>query len=280
MTDLLSKWWSFCSIRHGVEAVSIFQCVLSLWGTFDTTVWLRLGYGQVGISIVFTWDIITHPCLNLNGGSTKPPFKLEHAWMGDYIPLFYGDVLTFPRHKLRANKVSKRGLWTLLVLLCSYRWYMAVHRATTGQPGCCCLSQPDHELLSRNHRLLRLPLSTPLPAVHVTPRLLEIPSIIRQPLLEHIRFKTQILTVWPTENFIETGRWNVAFKCHIDGEAQTLHEVFDSVFVCSGLYKVPVFPDIPGRDSFRGEVIHMWHYRHSRIFNKKRVLVVGEFSVR
>ena len=82
------------------------------------------------------------------------------------------------------------------------------------------------------------------------------------------------MRVWPTEDFDKTGRWNVLIK-HLNSSDEDMCEVFDSVFVCSGMNKEPAFPDIPGRESYRGDVIHMWGYRHPRIFDGKRVLIVG-----
>ena len=217
----------------------------------------------------------------VNDGLTKPPFKLEHGWVIT-SHCFTAMYLLFHTRYPKLRKLVKDAFRRC--------WYCYVHTGGiwryTEQPRDNQGATAFHNLTTNSCR--ETTAFSDFPCPHHFPQYMSHRDFLKYlrsyanhfRLLEHIRFKTRILRVWPTENFIETGRWNVAFKCHIDGEAQTLHEVFDSVFVCSGLYKVPVFPDIPGRDNFRGEVIHMWHYRHPRIFNKKRVLVVGEFCVR
>ena len=48
-----------------------------------------------------------------------------------------------------------------------------------------------------------------------------------------------------------------------------------AVVMATGIMSKPVTPEIPGRDSFAGEIIHSVQYRRPEPFRGKRVLVVG-----
>jgi cation diffusion facilitator CzcD-associated flavoprotein CzcO len=50
------------------------------------------------------------------------------------------------------------------------------------------------------------------------------------------------------------------------------------VMVATGLDQAPIVPDWPGRESFRGELLHSSEYRNPRPFAGKSVLVVGPGS--
>lgn len=49
----------------------------------------------------------------------------------------------------------------------------------------------------------------------------------------------------------------------------------DSVVVATGFNHTPFVPDWPGRDSFRGELLHSSAYRNGAAYRGRRVLVVG-----
>jgi indole-3-pyruvate monooxygenase len=48
-----------------------------------------------------------------------------------------------------------------------------------------------------------------------------------------------------------------------------------AVVVCTGYNRVPVLPEWPGRDAFKGEVLHSTGYKSGERFRGKAVLVVG-----
>lgn len=48
-----------------------------------------------------------------------------------------------------------------------------------------------------------------------------------------------------------------------------------AVVMATGIMANPVVPDIPGRESFRGEIIHSVAYRSPQAYREQRVLVVG-----
>ena len=109
-------------------------------------------------------------------------------------------------------------------------------------------------------------------------------------LNDHIQYNTRVIKVRKTPDYDSTGRWEV-FTCPtsafhggdkspgLDVSQEDLHrcvkEVFDVVLVCSGFFKAPRYPDIPGLDSFPGVVNHSFHYKSGVPFEGKKVMVVG-----
>ncbi len=64
-----------------------------------------------------------------------------------------------------------------------------------------------------------------------------------------------------------------------DGRAWTVDgELFDAVVVATGLFAREVTPDLPGRERFRGTIIHSAGYRDPRAFAGGDVVVVGAGS--
>ena len=109
-------------------------------------------------------------------------------------------------------------------------------------------------------------------------------------LTDHIRYNTRVIKLRKTADHSLTGKWEV-FTCptsefHGGDKRAGLavseedmnrcrKEVFDFILVCSGYFKNPVFPEIPGLDSFPGAVKHSFHYKSGFAFEGKKVLVVG-----
>ncbi|XP_075944657.1 flavin-containing monooxygenase 5-like isoform X2 [Anarhichas minor] len=93
-------------------------------------------------------------------------------------------------------------------------------------------------------------------------------------LLQHIHFKTSVVSVRQTPDFAATGRWEVETERR-DGRRQTA--VFDAVMVCSGHFTKPHLPlrDFPGIESFKGRYFHSWDYRNAEGLQGKRVVVIG-----
>lgn len=69
----------------------------------------------------------------------------------------------------------------------------------------------------------------------------------------------------------EGGQWRV----EVDRDGMREVGTFDGVALCHGRYHHPVIPKLAGLDGFQGEVLHSGHYYDNRIFEGKRVLVVG-----
>ncbi|KAM4054539.1 flavin-binding monooxygenase-like domain-containing protein [Hirsutella rhossiliensis] len=87
-------------------------------------------------------------------------------------------------------------------------------------------------------------------------------------LEQHVRFKTTVRRVLRDE--LDRG-WNV----HVSGPEGDAILHFDKVVLGSGSDSVPSWPPMPGRQLFKGTVIHGQSYRRPEQFAGKRVLVVG-----
>jgi hypothetical protein len=68
----------------------------------------------------------------------------------------------------------------------------------------------------------------------------------------------------------DDGEWVVRTG---DGDLRS-----SQVIVATGLDRVPVIPDWPGREEYRGELLHSSAYRNPAPFEGRRVLVVGSGS--
>ncbi|GFO11421.1 dimethylaniline monooxygenase [n-oxide-forming] [Plakobranchus ocellatus] len=93
-----------------------------------------------------------------------------------------------------------------------------------------------------------------------------------------------------TPDHEETGKWEVYTRessaigdklssqediSEQDMLASCCKEIFDNVILCSGWFKEPFYPDIPGLKYFTGSVSHSFTYSDPRPFDNKKVLVVG-----
>ncbi|XP_063747787.1 LOW QUALITY PROTEIN: flavin-containing monooxygenase 5-like [Eleginops maclovinus] len=93
-------------------------------------------------------------------------------------------------------------------------------------------------------------------------------------LLQHICFKTAVVSVRQTPDFATTGRWEEETESR-EGLRETC--VFDAVIVCSGHFTHPHLPlsDFPGIESFEGRYLHSWDYCNAEGLQGKRVVVIG-----
>ncbi len=87
-------------------------------------------------------------------------------------------------------------------------------------------------------------------------------------LRPHICLNTEVLQVIRTEH----GRWEVRFRTEGAGEE---FRTFDAVVVASGFYTVPYMPELPGQETFNGEILHSAAYKGPEGFEGKRVVVIG-----
>ena len=71
---------------------------------------------QISIISIYKWDVITHPC---------PNFTEVRAWISNYIPQFYVDVIPYPCHKLAAN--PWQALMTQISIISIYKWDVITH---------------------------------------------------------------------------------------------------------------------------------------------------------
>uniref|UniRef100_A0A8B9PVD3 Flavin-containing monooxygenase n=1 Tax=Apteryx owenii TaxID=8824 RepID=A0A8B9PVD3_APTOW len=93
-------------------------------------------------------------------------------------------------------------------------------------------------------------------------------------LLQHIRFKTTVLSVKKRPDFSTSGQWDVVTETKAGQESH----IFDAVMVCTGYYQEPLLPlaSFPGIETcFKGRYLHSREYRDAEGFQGKRVLVIG-----
>ncbi|BFZ22769.1 hypothetical protein BsWGS_25808 [Bradybaena similaris] len=110
-------------------------------------------------------------------------------------------------------------------------------------------------------------------------------------LEKYIHFNTRVIKIRKTSDHDTTGRWEVFTAKRGDdiagddlagprGDDLSLsrchREVFDFVFVCAGYFKLPIYPDIPGMETFKGTVQHSFNYTSPTCYDEQNVLVVGK----
>lgn len=95
-------------------------------------------------------------------------------------------------------------------------------------------------------------------------------------LYNYIRFNSEVVDVFPTSDYSQTGRWKVSFIFNDGGNERKETQIFDAVMVCSGHLWLPLWPSFPGLDSFEGKIIHSANYRDFREFEGKTVLIIGK----
>jgi cation diffusion facilitator CzcD-associated flavoprotein CzcO len=87
---------------------------------------------------------------------------------------------------------------------------------------------------------------------------------------QHIRYGHRVVSsAWDSA----TARWTVTAE--VDGERRTL--TADFLWACSGYYDYDqgYTPDLPGRERFRGQVVHPQHWPEDLDHAGKRVVVIG-----
>ncbi len=89
-------------------------------------------------------------------------------------------------------------------------------------------------------------------------------------LREQISFKTEVTRVQPAGE----GEWEVTISPN-DGPEETRR--YGAVLVCNGHHWDPRWPEppFPGAEDFKGEQMHVHHYKEADVLEGKRVLVLG-----
>ena len=85
---------------------------------------------------------------------------------------------------------------------------------------------------------------------------------------ECVRFRTRVEAVTP----LADDRWAVCTA----GSASP--EIFDAVLVCSGVFRMPLQPRLPGAETFTGTLLHSRSYTAPEPFAGQTVVVVGAGS--
>ena len=87
-------------------------------------------------------------------------------------------------------------------------------------------------------------------------------------LLESIQFAIRLM-----ELCRENGRWKLTFERQ--GKRHT--KSFERVVIATGRFNKPVIPEIPGYETFAGElgIVHSFHYKDPFTYQGKKVVVLG-----
>jgi dimethylaniline monooxygenase (N-oxide forming) len=94
-------------------------------------------------------------------------------------------------------------------------------------------------------------------------------------LKDHIRFNTEVTTVSQAE---DRKNWKVQSRSTNDGDSSsTTTEEFDYLVVSTGLYsnRNRFIPNIPGQESFPGDIVHSCDFTKAAIAKDQRVVVLG-----
>jgi dimethylaniline monooxygenase (N-oxide forming) len=81
-----------------------------------------------------------------------------------------------------------------------------------------------------------------------------------------LRLKTEVINVSKTND-----GWEVEWT----EDNQTKKEIFEYVIVASGFFSKATQPNLPGSDSFKGQVLHSQSYKNPEPFKNKTVAVIG-----
>ncbi|GFT25444.1 dimethylaniline monooxygenase 2 [Nephila pilipes] len=92
-------------------------------------------------------------------------------------------------------------------------------------------------------------------------------------LLKHISYNTEVVAVRKAQDYEDTGRWVVTVKCMNSGE--TFTGVYDGVMVCIGHINRPKIPMYPGKNLFRGKIMHSCSLKNNAPYVDQTVVVVG-----
>ena len=93
-------------------------------------------------------------------------------------------------------------------------------------------------------------------------------------LRDRIKFETEVVEL-QQHAADGGGGYTVELRDLAGGGDATTRVAFDAVAVCSGLHNYPRIPVFPGQEHFRGRILHSSEYKESKIFEGKRVLILG-----
>jgi dimethylaniline monooxygenase (N-oxide forming) len=84
----------------------------------------------------------------------------------------------------------------------------------------------------------------------------------------HVVFGREVVSVSPTP-----PGWRVVVRDPVEGCPED--HTFDAVAICTGVHSVPNMPDIPGLDSFPGQILHTAHYKGVHSIKGRSAVFVG-----
>ncbi|KAK2744132.1 hypothetical protein FQN57_004392 [Myotisia sp. PD_48] len=97
--------------------------------------------------------------------------------------------------------------------------------------------------------------------------------VTRFDLKSYIKFNTSVISCRQEEADQKKKKWIVQYQGNDDNES--VEEVYDAVFACSGTNSHPLIPSFEGMESFQGQLLHSHVYRNPSIFAGKKVAIIG-----
>lgn len=102
-------------------------------------------------------------------------------------------------------------------------------------------------------------------------------------ILEYLRSTAEMFGIDNKIRFnqrVERARWSSKtnrWTLDVRSEGQLVEMTCKFLFTCAGYYNYenPYTPEFPGRDRFRGEVVHPQHWSDAIDYTNKRVIVIG-----
>ncbi len=88
-------------------------------------------------------------------------------------------------------------------------------------------------------------------------------------LLEKTSFDSEVQSLQP----VADSGWRLTTKDLNSGKTKTKN--FDFIVVATGLYSTPFVPEVPGHETFRGEILHSSEYKSPELVKARDVVVVG-----
>uniref|UniRef100_A0A2C9JSD5 Flavin-containing monooxygenase n=1 Tax=Biomphalaria glabrata TaxID=6526 RepID=A0A2C9JSD5_BIOGL len=95
-------------------------------------------------------------------------------------------------------------------------------------------------------------------------------------LFKHIKFQTLVKWIQPVnmQSELKKLQWELT-TCDVVNKIEHQPELFDAILVCNGHYADPLIPDIPGKETYSGQVYHSHDYRVPETFSDKVVVILG-----
>lgn len=100
--------------------------------------------------------------------------------------------------------------------------------------------------------------------------LLDIHEVQQKFKINNILYKTEVIDCLFSD---ETGLWTINIKHLETGEVKV--KTCNILISAAGALSEPNIPDLPGKDSFKGEIFHSARWNHSVDLKGKKVVIVG-----
>lgn len=96
-------------------------------------------------------------------------------------------------------------------------------------------------------------------------------------MIPKIKLKHQVLSAFKGDGSVAalkkaSEKWTLVVR-NDQGNQETYQ--FDFLVVASGLHSQPYFPELKGKEKFRGQILHSYQVKEEDVLKGKKVMVVG-----